>query len=490
MTKQEILKQVDEVIKAGPYKDDWVSLSRYTPPKWYADAKFGIFIHWGPYCVPAFGNEWYPRNMYKKGSPEFEHHVKTFGPHKEFGYKDFIPMFKGEKFDAEEWMQLFKDAGAKYVMPVAEHHDGFQMYSSELSKWNAAEMGPCRDVVGQLKDAADKQDIAFTVSNHRAEHCWFFNAGREYESDINDPAYEDFYWKQQDGGEDVSHDIHSVSPSKEHCEDWLARNCELVDKYRPQVVWFDWWIHNVGFKPYLKKFAAYYYNRAAEWGVEVAINHKYNAYAYGTAVFDVERGQLADIRPHLWQTDTAIARNSWGYTENNNFKDPEGLVCDLIDIVSKNGVLLLNVGPKADGSITDEDRAVLLAIGKWLKKNGEGIYGTTHWQWFGEGPTNIQEGAFTDSESLTYTHDDFRFTYKNGTLYAFAMNFPSDGKISIPSLKTGSGDTGTGDFDILSISVLGYENKVTFNRTKTSLDITVDGTIDTTYPVAFEIKID
>ena len=490
MTKHEILKQVEQVIAEGPYKDTWKSLSAFTPPKWYQAAKFGIFIHWGVYSVAAFGNEWYPRNMYKSGSPEYVNHIKTMGPHKDVGYKDYIPLFKGEKFNAKEWMKLFKDSGAKYVMPVAEHHDGFQMYKSDLSKWNAAETGPCRDVIGELAEAAQKEGIIFTLSNHRAEHCWFFNAGRAYECDINDPQYEDFYWKQQDGGEDVSHDIYSVQPTKEHCEDWLARVCEMVDRYRPLVVWFDWWIHNTGFKPYIKKFAAYYYNRAKQWGVEVAVNHKYNSFAHGTAIFDVERGQLSHIRPRLWQTDTSIAKNSWGYTENNDFKNPVDLVCDLVDIVSKNGCMLLNIGPKADGTITDEETDILLTIGKWLEKNGDGIYGTTYWQIFGEGPTEVDTGAFTDCNRTPFTSSDFRFTYKEGVLYAFVMRYPEDGKIFIPSLGTIGPGTHDGAFDIKSVSVLGYNAKVDFTRSQEGMTLSVEGEIDTEYPVCFAMEID
>ena len=489
MLKEQILKQVDEVIKAGPYTDTWESLTQYTPPTWYEKAKFGIFIHWGVYSVPAFGNEWYPRTMYQKGSAEYEHHLKTWGKHKDFGYKDFIPLFKGEKFDAGKWVELFKDAGAKYIMPVAEHHDGFQLYDSELSEWNSVKKGPMRDVVGELKAAAEKEGIVFSVSSHRAEHCWFFNGAREYEADVNEPENEEFYWKQQDGSEEISHDIHTVQPTTEACEDWLARTCELVDKYQPRIVWFDWWIHNVGFKPYLKKFAAYYYNRAIEWGIEVAINHKYNAFAYESAVFDVERGQLAGIRPRLWQTDTAIAKNSWGYTENNDFKNPVDIVCDLVDIVSKNGCLLLNVGPRADGTITEEDTKVLLEIGKWLKVNGEGIYDTTFWQIFGEGPTKIEEGAFKDVGRAPFTSQDFRFTYKEGTLYAFVMNYPKDGAIQIPSLKSCMGGFASGDFDILGIRVLGHDAKVSFERGEKALTLQVDGNIETEYPVCLAIKL-
>lgn len=488
MTQKEILKQVDEVIEKGFYKDTWESLCAYKIPEWYEKAKFGIFIHWGVYSVPAFGNEWYPRNMYLQGTPEYEHHIKTYGTQKDFGYKDFIPMFRAEHFDAQKWMELFREAGAKYIMPVAEHHDGFQMYESSFSNWNAKIMGPCRDVISELKTAADQAGIIFALSNHRAEHCWFFNGGLTFDSDVRDPANEGFYWKQQEGDPERSHDIYSTQPTKEQCENWLARVCEMVDKFQPMIVWFDWWIQNLGYKPYLKKFAAYYYNRAREWGVEVAINYKYDAYAYGTAVFDVERGQMENIHPKMWQTDTAIAKNSWGYTENNDFKRPEDIVGDLIDIVSKNGCLLLNVGPKPDGTFADEDRSVLLAIGQWLKVNGEGIYDTTYWKQYGEGPTKIQDGAFTDVNRAPFTTQDIRFTYKKGTIYAFIMKFPSNGKIKIKSLKRVSNQSG--DFDIRSISVLGHDTPVTFDRNKERLAVNVAGKFTSDYPVCLKIVID
>ena len=179
--KKAWLKKIDDVINKGPYKDDWNSLADYQVPKWYRDAKFGIFIHWGIYSVPAFGSEWYSRNMYIQGSPEYEHHIKTYGPHKDFGYKDFIPMFKAEQFDSNKWLDLFQKAGAKYIVPVAEHHDGFQMYDSEISIWNAQNMGPKRNVLGELKESATRHDIVTGASTHRIEHWFFMGHGREYE---------------------------------------------------------------------------------------------------------------------------------------------------------------------------------------------------------------------------------------------------------------------------------------------------------------------
>jgi alpha-L-fucosidase len=485
--QKEILARVDEVIDRGPFTDTWESLCNYQPPKWYHDAKFGIFIHWGVYAVPAFGNEWYPRHMYIQGTPEYEHHIKTYGHQKDFGYKDFIPLFKAEKFNAAEWMELFKDAGAKYVMPVAEHHDGFQMYKSGLSHWNASEMGPKRDVLGELKREAEARGLRFCVSDHRAEHCWFFNGGLNFDSDV--PENPDFYDIQipYEESQRAKHDLYAPVPPASHLDNWLARLCELVDNYQPKVVWFDWWIQQVAFRPYLRKFAAYYYNRAAEWGEGVAINYKYASFMLGSAVFDVERGQLETIRPQLWQTDTAIAKNSWGYTENNSFKNPEDIVGDLVDIVSKNGVLLLNVGPRADGTITDEDRHVLIEIGKWLKTNGDGIYGTRPWVRYGEGPTKIKEGAFTDTDREPYTPEDIRYTYKPGKIYAFCMKRPADGIVRLKSLARCFGDGA--DYDVKRVKRLDGGD-VPYERDDTAMTVRIGVEPDDGYPVGFEISID
>ena len=195
MEKSAYLKEIDRIIKNGKYQDTWESLSQYRIPEWYKDTKLGIFIHWGVYSVPAFGSEWYSRNMYIQGSPEYKHHIETYGPHKDFGYKDFIPMFKAEKFDPEAWADLFQQAGAKYVVPVAEHHDGFQMYKSELSHWNAYEMGPKRDVLGELETAFEKRGMITGASSHRVEHWFFMGHGKQFESDMNGPMERgDFYW--------------------------------------------------------------------------------------------------------------------------------------------------------------------------------------------------------------------------------------------------------------------------------------------------------
>jgi alpha-L-fucosidase len=434
MNRQEYLRTIETVIRKGPYHDQWDSLAGHEMPQWMYNGKIGIFIHWGVYSVPAFNNEWYPRNMYMKDSPEFKHHVETWGEHAKFGYKDFIPMFTAPEFDADAWAELFEKAGAKYVVPVAEHHDGFQMYRSGLSHWNACEMGPRRDVLGELSDAFHRRGLVNGASSHRVEHWFFMGHGKEFASDVHEPLEQgDFYWPAMPEG-DLQDLFSQPVPTAEYLEDWLLRCCEIVDQYKPKLFYFDWWIQHSAVKPYLQKFAAYYYNRAREWGEEVTISYKHDSFAFGTATVDIERGKFAHAQPFHWQTDTAIARNSWCWTENNTFKSPESLVRDLVDIVSKNGVLLLNVGPKADGTISIEDTAVLLGIGEWLKVNGEAIYNTTVWRKPAEGPTQTPEGQFTDVQDTMFTSEDIRFTTRGSHLYAIFLNWPEDGRVLIRSL--------------------------------------------------------
>lgn len=490
MQKELYLKEIDRVIANGPFQDNWDSLGEFSIPKWYRNAKFGIFIHWGVYSVPAFSNEWYSRNMYIQGSKEYEHHIKTYGAHKDFGYKDFIPMFQAEKFDAKEWADLFESAGAKYVVPVAEHHDGFQMYKSKISHFNAYEMGPKRDVLGELKAEFDKRGIETGASSHRVEHWFFMGHGKEFESDIKEPLQcGDFYWPSMKEAD--HYDIFSKPyPSDEFLQDWLIRTCELVDEYKPKIVYFDWWIQHASVKPYLKKFAAYYYNKAKKWGIEVAINYKHDAFAFGSAVVDIERGQFAEIKPFFWQTDTAVARNSWCYTENNEYKSTKEILCMLVDVVSKNGSLLLNIGPKADGTIPMEDKALLTEIGAWLKINGEAIYDTYTYRIAGEGPTTIEEGQFTDGKEIVYTSKDIRFTRKGKNIYAIIMSCPTDGLVNITTFgKRDSSKQANFNGIINSITLLGYDKNVKWERKEEALKINFEA-IKSDKPIVLKIELD
>ncbi len=487
--REKELVKIEACIATGKYKDNWDSLAQHKTPQWFLDAKFGIFIHWGIYSVPAFGSEWYSRNMYIQGSPEFEHHIKTYGAHKDFGYKDFIPMFKAENFNAAEWISLFKRAGAKYIVPVAEHHDGFQMYDSALSKWNAANMGPCRNVLGELSGEAKKAGLVNGASTHRIEHWFFMGHGKEFESDITDAEKPgDFYWPAMP--ERNHHDLFSEpAPTKEFLEDWMIRTCEIIDRYRVKELYFDWWIQHSSAKPYLKKIAAYYYNRALEWGEEVMIAYKHDAFMFGTAVVDIERGQFAEVKPFAWQTDTAIAKNSWCYTEHNEFKKAKDLLCDLADIVSKNGCLLLNVGPKADGSISAEDTAVLEEIGKWLSINGEAIYGTRTWRIAAEGPTAVEEGQFTDGKDKVFTGEDFRFTVKGENLYVICLNYPEDGKVLIKALGEQDASHLPKFHGIIDgVSVLGFDELPKWKRTEQGLAVETER-VASENPVVIKVKL-
>lgn len=482
------LNRIKKIIAQGPYSDTWQSLSNYTVPKWYMNAKFGIFIHWGIYSVPAYGNEWYSRNMYCKDNREFEHHRKTYGEHKDFGYKDFIPMFKAEKYDACKWAELFKEAGAQYIVPVAEHHDGFQLYKSRISNFNSYEMGPHIDHLGQLKNACENLGMSIGASSHRIEHWFFMGHGKEFESDIKEPLQRgDFYWPSHP--EPNHQDLFSTpAPSEEFMNDWLVRCCEIIDNYRPKILYFDWWIQHSAAKPYLKKLAAYYYNRAAEWNTEVVINYKHDAFLFGTAVPDVERGQFADVKPYYWQTDTAVALNSWCYTEGNNYRNPVDIVRDLVDIVSKNGNLLLNIGPKADGTIGDEDTAVLKAIGEWLKINGEAIYNSRVYRISGEGPTKIIEGQFSDGQKKNYTCEDIRFTVADGYLYAIALKCSDNGEYCIKTLGEKDASKQANFHGIIDdITVLGSDKKTQWTRNENGLFIKTEYKSD--YPISFKIKL-
>lgn len=462
----------------GPYRADWATLVKYQQPQWYKDAKFGIFIHWGIYAVPAAENEWYPRNMYRPAEgayKDFQARFASKDPAQKDtkGYKDLIPLFRAEHFDANAWAALFKDSGAKYVIPVAEHHDGFSMYDSGLSDWTEVKMGPKRDTLAELSTAIRAQGLHFGLSSHRAEHDWFFDGGRTIRSDVNDPKYASLYgpaheWITNEGAAHLENDWTYLSP--EFARDWLARTTELVEKYRPEVVYFDWWAGHPNYRTSITKFAAFYYNYAAAHSYTGVVDIKDYDLNWKAGARDFERGQQDKILTDHWQTDTSISNASWGYLEHDTFKSPEFLIHQLIDIISKNGNLLLNIGPRADGTIPEEIQSTLRTIGTWLRVNGEAIYSTTPWITFGEGPTQIKAGAFHDTETQPYTGEDFRFTAKEKTVYAIGMACSKDGKAILHSL--GWAHEGA-SLPIASIELLGSNEKITWTQAADALRVTL-----------------
>ncbi|MHB1540968.1 MAG: alpha-L-fucosidase [Steroidobacteraceae bacterium] len=425
--------------RRGPFTASWRSLEAYHAPRWFRNAKFGIFIHWGVFSVPAFQNEWYSRNMYVKDSLAYDYERAVYGPQAKFGYKNFIAKFTMAKFNPKAWAALFKRAGARYVVPVAEHCDGFAEYNSKFTLWDAARMGPKQDLVGELEKAVHADGMRFGVSSHRAEHWWWYHPGTKYDSDVDNPRYAGLYGPAEPmnlpgvhgrGEPNPSQLQDWLPPSKAFLRDWLARSTELVDEYHPDLIYFDWWINQPAFAPYLKKMAAYYYNAAAARHQGVVLTYKLHAFPRGAAVLDIERGKLNALSLRPWQTDTSVSLDSWGYVRHDHYRTARSLLTDLIDIVSKNGNMLLNIGPRANGTIPEKVRRILLRMGAWLKVNGQAIYGTRPWVLYGEGPTLSPTGSLKDF-GQKYTPEDIRFTQKHGVLYALGLARPNDAKVLI-----------------------------------------------------------
>jgi alpha-L-fucosidase len=368
-------------------------------------------------------------------------HAEHYGPQERFGYKDFVPMFTCEKFDPDEWAALFKKSGAKYVVPTAEHHDGFSLWDSALNRWNSARMGPKRDLIGELGAAVRRQGLKFGVSNHSIEHYTFIKPRAGLKTDLDDPSTEDFYWTR-----------HDDRRLREFLELWVAKNIELIDKYQVDMLWFDNGVNHRAFDPLKQKVAAHYYNRAAEWGKEVSISTKDSAYLAGS-ILDFEKVQRGPrgILPGAWQVDDPIG-TTWGYTKDMRVSGPEPVIHKLVDVVSKGGNLLLNLSPMADGTIPEAQRKTLLEVGEWLGVNGEAIYGTHGWVEFGEGSGRA----------------GYRFTVKGDALYAILMGWPGD-RASIASLATSRVPEG----EIARVELLGHPGALAFTRDGDGLKVTM-----------------
>jgi alpha-L-fucosidase len=483
-----------------PFRASWDSLAAYRTPEWFRDAKFGIFLHWGVYSVPAYGNEWYSRNMYIPGNAAYKHQIATYGPLDKFGYKDFIPLFRAEHFDPNAWVDLFVKAGARYIVPVAEHCDGFAMYASSMTPYNAAEMGPHRDVVGELERATRARGLHFGVSSHTAEHWWWYGVGNATPSDVRDrtpqtnllygpaepmtlpqqPSAPADPYKEPDG----SHLEMWLPPDAKFLDAWLAQASELVDRYSPDFIYFDWWIGQPAFKPYLQQFAAYYYDRSAQRNRQPVLTYKEEAMPPNTATLDIERGKLDTMRLLPWQTDTSISIHSWGYVENDEYRSASSLIQQLVDTVSKNGNLLLNVGPKSDGTIPGQAREILLQIGDWLHVNGEAIYGTRPFALFGEGPTKAPKNSTEKNKDIqSYTPDDIRFTASadHRTVYAIALGWPSSGSLTMHTLFRSNPYLPA---PVCAIDLLGYPQHIPFQQVDDGLRLTLPVGPPTSLPSA------
>jgi alpha-L-fucosidase len=361
-------------------------------------------------------------------------HAEHYGPQDKFGYKEFIPLFKPEKYRAEEWISLFQRAGARYVVPVAEHHDGFPMYNSELTPWCAGRMGPKRDLTGELAAAARKQNFIFGLSCHRMEHAYFAYPAKGLANDQFDPKYAGFY------GPPIDQEFNTGANSKVFQLDWLARVQELVDKFSPQLLYFDNGINVREYDEVKLRAAAYLYNRARERGYETTLATKDQAYLFAT-VQDFEGTHHAPKWPYAaaWQCDTPIG-NSWGYIEGLKVATGLSLIHQMMAVASCGGNLLLNISPKGDGSIPGDQQKSLVTLGEWLGENGEAIYGSHAWIIPGEGPNipatppgdwkgtstaDLHPVHLKSPEAKPFTEADFRFSRKDGKLYAMGYRYPA-----------------------------------------------------------------
>ena len=479
------------------FKPTWNSLKTHQTPQWFLDAKFGIYTHWGIYSVPAWGSNgtWYPYYMYREGSKIFNHHVKSWGHPSKFGYKDFIPLFTAKNFDPDEWAEIFKNSGAQFAGPVAEHHDGFTMWDSKINKWNAAKMGPKRDVVGELEKAIRSQGMMFMVALHHAENWWFYPHWiKEY--DTSDPNYAGLYGpahdlKKTELTKEQEFSKGQEKPSKEFLEQWKGKIQEVVDNYRPDLVWFDFGLGKIHDR-YRREAIAHIYNREKDFNKNIAITYKelpkglFNL-PPGVGVLDLEVGKMNYLTPHNWLTDTSVdagPNGTWSYVKNVGYKSVERLVHNLIDRVSKNGHLLLNVGPRSDGTIPNQAKKCLAGIGKWLDINGEAIFGTTSWQIFGEGPTEPDKsgGHFNENNEVRFTAHDIRYTVKDNNLYAIALGQPGD-QITFSELRS------LYESEIIRIRMLGNNQNLNWIIDDDGLTIDLPKKIPCEHAVSFKITM-
>lgn len=468
--------------------------TNYKTPKWFTNAKFGIFVNWGAYTVPAFEAENYPRLMYTDSisfnyetntevntpSHVFLHHKTNWGNQKDFGYKDFIPLFKGEKFDANNWIELFKKSGAKYVIPVADHHDGFAMYKSNTTRWNAYDMGPKRDILGELFRAGRNKGLIMGASSQFAFN-WSAYSKKDH-FDTTNPDYADLYSTK---GKNLNQPV-----SNEFKKRWWDRTIDLIDNYQPDIFWIDYYNETPNFQNIQPILASYYYNKGIEWGKEVVLQDKKNndnPFLEKTIIYNLERDKLSSFKELKKQNDVLISKNSCSYVSNSQYKITNKIVDNLIDTVSKNGNFILNVSPKSDGTIPSNQKDILLEVGNWLKINGEAIYNTTNWKIHGEGPTEVNKTYYSQDNFNQFSSQDIRFTKKGNMLYAIVLDWPNNGKINITSLAKYSEYLTY--LTIEDINLLGSSKNLKWLQTNHGLQIEAPTEKTSNHAFTFAIKL-
>lgn len=449
--RSESTASLDEPVK---FEETWESLAtNEREPDWFKDAKFGIYFHWGVYSVPAFDNEWYPRWMYVPGRKDwggavFEHHQKTYGPLSEFNYHDFIPMFTAEHFNAKEWADLFKKTGAKFAGPVAQHHDGFAMWDSKVNPWNAKEMGPKKDVLGELYAELKKNDLKTIATFHHERLLQRYATDTaQWAKNTPDPGWDSHFPYHPDYITSTLDPklrlLYGNIPEAEFYDYWLNQVNEVVDNYAPDIIWFDSWLDIIP-EHYRQKMVAHHFNTAVSRGQHPIVAYKQEDLPADVGVLDMEQGGKKELSEDYWMTDITISYGSWCYTNGQTYKSPDLVIRNMIDVWSKKGIVLLNISPKADGTIPEEQRSVLAAIGEWIEKHKEAIYETRAYSIYGYGKAKIDDGQFGgQSATIAYDQDDIRFTTAKDqkSLYVFTLGLPAANtkleikEISNPGIK-------------------------------------------------------
>lgn len=460
------LLQVSSV--PAQYSRELAVLGEYQCPRWFRDAKFGIWAHWGPQSVPMAG-DWYARHIYEEGSEQAKYHREHYGHPSKVGHKDIVQQWKAENWDPDGLVAFYKDVGARYFFAQAVHHDNFDNWNSKHHRWNAKLVGPKRDVVGEWKQAAQKAGLRFALSEHLARSYNWFNVNKGTDKtgpmagipyDGNDPKYVDFYFPPHPGSSSDEATIAEVSPA--WIEEYSNRIRDLIDSYEPDLLYTD---GAIPFGDHGRRLVAHFYeqNKRRHGGrIDCVYTIKWHPEPCCTTV--IERGASPEILPEPWQSETCIG--DWFYKKGIQYKTSEQVVRTLVDVVSKNGNLNVSFPLRPDGTLDDEEKQIALGIRRWLRVNGEGIYETRPWRISGEGPTKPETGSFKESNT-PYTSQDFRFTTRGATLYAFALAWPERGKVTIASL-----DEAGYKARIERVELLGAHAPLKFTRSAAGLEIT------------------
>ncbi|MDF1515286.1 MAG: alpha-L-fucosidase [Anaerolineae bacterium] len=463
-------------IQKGPFEPCFDSLRQYQCPEWFRDAKFGVWSHWGPQSVPMFG-DWYARNMYREETDQYIHHWRVYGHPSRHGWKDVVKLWKAEKFDPDALMERYVNAGAKYFCAQAIHHDNFDNWNSKHNRWNAVNMGPQKDIVRLWQSAAQKYNLPFGVTEHLGAtfSWWSHNKGQDIAGpyagvpyDGIDPEYQDLYLPNQDEPRLANQGERWYTTNPWWHQHWFDRIKDLVDQIHPDLLYSD---GTLPFAEYGMGIVAHLYNTSiADHGTNQAVytQKDKNPLVYKVGVLDIERNVLADNFPYPWQTDTCVG--GWFYDVRRSYKTAQTVIEMLVDIVAKNGNLLLNFTQRPDGTLDDECLQILDDMAGWNRTNAEAIYGTRPWHIAMEGHVNASQERFRE-DALVWTPADYRFTSKGKAVYAFQMAWPTDGHALIRSFTTGSGGYRLKVADVEKVQLLGYGGQISFNHTDQGLEL-------------------